>query len=120
MKQLFEQLKSLPAENIGEHEAYVVVGLNAGEIAAKFYFDRDTGNLLRVVRYTKTPLGENPTQIDYANYGEQGGVKVPLNVTISRPNSTLALQIEEVKFNVRIDEARFAQPAAAAAPAGPS
>jgi photosynthetic reaction center cytochrome c subunit len=112
IKQLFEELKSLPPESIEDHEAYVVGGLNSGEIAAKLYFDKDSGNLLRIVRYTKTPLGENPTQIDYADYREQDGVKVPFRLTISRPNSTLAVQIEDVKFNVPIDDTRFAQPAA--------
>jgi outer membrane lipoprotein-sorting protein len=111
MKQLFEQLKSLPPENIGEREAYIVAGMAGDEVAAKFYFDKDSGYLLRMMRYTKTPLGENPTQIDYEDYREQDGVKVPLRLTISRPNSRLRLQIEDVKFNVSIDDARFAQPA---------
>ena len=120
IKQLFEELKSVPPENVGDHEAYVVAGSNSGEIAAKLYFDKGSGNLLRIVRYTKTPLGENPTQIDYADYREQDGVKVPFRLTISRPNSTLVVQIEDVKFNVPIDDARFAQPAAAPTATQPS
>jgi photosynthetic reaction center cytochrome c subunit len=120
IKQLFEELKSVPPENVGDREAYVVAGSNSGDMAAKFYFDKDSGNLLRIVRYTKTPLGENPTQTDYADYREQDGVKVPFRLTISRPNSTLAVQIEDVKFNVPIDDARFAQPAAAPTATQPS
>lgn len=110
MKQFFDQLKSLPTENLGDGEAYVVGGMNSGEIAAKFYFDETSGYLRRILRYTKTPLGLNPIQIDYEDYRERDGVKVPLRSTISRPNSRLAVEINEVKFNVPIDDARFAQP----------
>jgi photosynthetic reaction center cytochrome c subunit len=120
VKQLFEQMKSLPSENVGERETYVVGGLNVGQLAAKFYFDKDSGDLLRIVRYTKTPLGENPTQIDYSDYRMQHGIRVPMRLTISRPNSSLALQIDDVKFNVPIDDAKFAQPVATPAATRPS
>jgi hypothetical protein len=88
-----------------------VAGFNTGEIAAKFYFDKDSGYLLRILRYTKTPLGQSPTQIDNDNYRDQDGLKVPFLTTISRPNSRIAIRIDEVKFNVPVDDARFAIPA---------
>lgn len=111
MKQLFDQVKSMPPENIGDRQTYVVAGFNTGEIAAKFYFDKDSGYLLRILRYTKTPLGQSPTQIDNDNYRDQDGLKVPFLRTISRPNSRIAIRIDEVKFNVPVDDARFAIPA---------
>jgi photosynthetic reaction center cytochrome c subunit len=110
MKQLFDQLKSMPPENIGDRQAYVVVGINAGEIAAKFYFDKDSGYLLRILRYTMTPLGQNPSQIDNDDYRNQDGLNVPFVKTISRPNSRIAIRIDEVKFNVPVDDSRFSFP----------
>ena len=113
IKQLFGELKTIGAERVGDHETYVVAGMNSSDMAAKFYFDRDAGYLLRLVRYTGSPLGKNPTQIDYEDYRDQDGTKVPYRYTISRPNSRLAVQIEAVKFNVPVDESRFAVPAMA-------
>jgi len=110
MKQLFDELKSAPVENVGNREAYVIAGLRSGEIAAKFYFDRSSGYLLRILRYAESPLGRNPTQIDYDDYREQDGVKLPFRYTISRPNSRMMVQIDEVKFNVPIDDEKFAPP----------
>ena len=110
MKQLFSEIKPLAPETIGNRETYVVAGMNSGELAAKFYFDKDSGFLLRILRYTKSPLGRNPTQIDYADYRPQDGLKVPFQQTIARPNSRLTIQIEEAKFNVPVDEAKFARP----------
>lgn len=110
MKQLFNEVKTAATEKIGDRETYVVAGMNSGEIAAKFYFDKDTGYLLRILRYTKSPLGRNPTQIDYADYRSQDGLKIPFQLTIARPNSRLAVQIEDAKFNVPVDDAKFARP----------
>ncbi len=112
MKQLFNEVKTAATEKIGDRETYVVTGMNSGEVAAKFYFDKDTGYLLRILRYTKSPLGRNPTQIDYADYRTQDGLKIPFQHTIARPNSRLAVQIEDAKFNVPVDDAKFARPAA--------
>jgi photosynthetic reaction center cytochrome c subunit len=114
MKHIFSELKVGPPEKIGDHEAYVVSGMNSGEIGAKFYFDEDSGLLVRILRYTRSPLGLNPTQIDYADYRAQDGMKVPWQQTIARPNSRFTIQMQEVKFNVPVDDARFARPSAEA------
>lgn len=112
LRQLFSELKSTKPEKVGDRETYVLSGFNSGEIAAKFYFDEDSRLLVRILRYTKSPLGLYPTQIDYADYRMQDGVKVPFQQTISRPNSRLVIQIEDVKFNVSVDNAKFAPPPA--------
>jgi hypothetical protein len=64
-----------------------------------------------MVRYAETPLGRLPTQIDYADYRESDGVKIPFRWTLSRPNGRFTIQIAEVKSNVAVDDARFAKPA---------
>ena len=120
MKQLFSEIKPVAPENIGDRETYVVAGLNSGEVATKFYFDKDTGYLLRILRYTKSPLGRNPTQIDYADYRRLDGLKVPFQLTIARPNSRLTVQIEDANFNLPIDETKFARPTTVAPSSRPS
>ncbi len=120
MKQLFNEVKTVATEKIGDRESYVVAGMNSGGIAAKFYFDKESGYLLRILRYTKSPLGRNPTQIDYADFRALDGLKVPFQKTIGRPNSRLTIQIEDAKFNVPVDETKFVRPAAAPTPVRPS
>ncbi len=111
LKELFSELKTSPPEKIGDHEVDVITGINSGEVAAKLYFDHETGLLLRILRFAKSPLGPNPTQIDYADYRVQDGVNTPFQQTIARPNSRFAIQIEQAKYNVAVDDARFARPA---------
>ena len=111
LKQLFNELKADRAGKIGGSEVYVISGLNAGELAARLYFDARSGLLLRMLRYVNSPLGSNPTQIDYGDYREQDGVKMPFLETVFRPNSRLVIQVDEAKYNVPIDDAKFVRPA---------
>jgi photosynthetic reaction center cytochrome c subunit len=111
LKQFFGELRADKPEKIDDHEVNVVSGLNAGEPATKFYFDEHSGLLLRVLRYVDSPLGRNPTQIDYADYRDQGGVKMPFQRTIARPGAHFTIQIEKAQDNIPVDDARFARPA---------
>jgi photosynthetic reaction center cytochrome c subunit len=119
LKQLFSDLRIGKPEKIGDHDVYVVSGLDAGAPVAKFYFDERSGLLLRLLRYVDSPLGRNPTQIDYADYRDQSGVKMPFKRTIARPGARFTIQIEGALGNVPIDDARFARPAAEPPPAKP-
>jgi hypothetical protein len=65
-----------------------------------------------LVRFAETPLGRLPTQIDYADYREADGVKVPYRWTLARPNGRFTIQITELKQNVPVDDAKFAKPPA--------
>jgi photosynthetic reaction center cytochrome c subunit len=63
-----------------------------------------------MVRYAETPLGRNPTQIDYADYRDVDGVQVPFRVTTSQPGNANTIQFEAVQQNVPIDSTKFAKP----------
>jgi hypothetical protein len=110
IKTTFPELKVAPAEKIGDHEATVVRGLREGQPPVKLYFDPQSGLLVRMVRYNDSPLGLNPTQIDYADYRDAGGVKIPFRWTIARPSGSFTIQVEQVEQNVPIDEGKFAPP----------
>jgi len=97
---------------VGEQDAYVVVGQREGKPPLRLYFDEQSGLLLRLVRYGDTPLGLMPTQIDYADYREAGGVKVPFRWTLARPSGRFTIQVSEVKQNAPVEDAKFAKPPA--------
>ena len=117
MKQVFNQLRVRPPEKIGDQEAYQVIGLRQGQPPVRFYFDQQSGLLVREVRYAQTPLGRMPTQIDYSDYRDDSGVKVVCRWTLARPEGSFTIQIDQVQQNVPIDDAKFAEPAAPPAPA---
>jgi len=113
IQQWFPELHVEYPEKISGREAHVLFCIREDQSSAKFYFDEETGLLLRLVRYTDSPLGLDPTQIDYADYRDVDGVKVPFQVTVSQPGSGSTFQIEEVRDNIAIDDGKFAKPSVA-------
>jgi photosynthetic reaction center cytochrome c subunit len=111
LPQMFSAMKVDGHEKIGDREAYVVVGERQGKTPLKLYFDKQSGLLLRLVRYGETAVGWLPTQIDYADYREANGIKVPYRWTLARPNGRFTIQLTELKQNVPVDDAKFAKPA---------
>ena len=110
---MFSEAKVRGTEKIDGHDAYVVVGPRPGKTPVRLYFDEQSGLLVRLVRLGETPLGELPTQIDYSDYREAGGVKIPFRWTLARPSGRFTIQVSAVKENVPVDDAKFAKPAPA-------
>jgi photosynthetic reaction center cytochrome c subunit len=110
LKEMFPQLRRGRPETINGVECEVLTGTAEGHPPVRLYFDAKTGLLVRLVRYADTPMGRNATQIDYADYRESGGIKIPFRWTLSRPIARFTIQLSEVKSNVAIDSAKFAKP----------
>ena len=85
-----------------------------GDRVAQVYFDNN-GLLLRLLRFTVTPVAFVPTQIDYADYRELPGVgvKVPFTRTLTQTYMQMTLQLTDVQPNAPIDAAKFTKPAPA-------
>lgn len=119
IKQVFAELRVEYPENIGGGEAYVVSGIRVGLPPMKFYFDEQSGLLKRLVRYAPSPLGLVPTRIDYDDYRDVDGVQTPFRRTVAQPGESFTFQVEQLRQNLPIDDARFAKPTSAAAAPGP-
>lgn len=53
--------------------------------------------MVRASRYAETPVGRNPSQIDYADFALEGAVKTLFRWTVSRPNGRFTVQIEQTQ-----------------------
>jgi len=95
---------------IGDKGLQVVQGLRDGQPAANLYFD-DSGLLVRLVTWTRTPVALVPTQIDYADYRDVAGVKVPFKRTVSQTYMRMVIEVTDVQPNVAIDRKLFERPA---------
>jgi hypothetical protein len=94
---------------IDDREVHVVQGLTDGQPMANFYFD-ESGLLVRLVRWTHTPVGLVPTQVDYADFRDVAGVQVPFRRTVTQTYMQMTIELTEMQPNVQIDASRFARP----------
>ena len=101
-------------ENVGigqDRLVDVVQGNGPRDMLVTLYFDHESGLLLRVVRYAKSPIGRVPTMIDYSDYRDVDGIKMPFRMTFAWLNGRDAIRLTEIKTNVVIDPAVFGKPA---------
>jgi len=110
LKEIFPQIRRGRPETINGAECEVLNAAAPGKPAVRLYFDKNTGLLARMVRFADTPIGRNPTQIDYADYREADGVKIPYRWTLSRPNGRFTIQIKEVQSNAPVEDSKFTKP----------
>jgi len=114
---MFTKLAIKEGETVGGRPTWLVIGYREGRPPVRLFVDQQSGLLLRLIRYTDSPLGLNPLQIDFADYRDSGGVKIPFRWTQSRPGNRFTIQIESTEQNVPIEDSKFAAPAPSTAPA---
>jgi len=92
----------------------IVQGLNPPLLPVNLYFDTKSGLLVRLVRWNATPVGPVPTEINYDDYRDVAGVKMPFTWTVSQTYMQMTIKLSEIRPNIAVDAARFANPAQAA------
>lgn len=110
IQQAFRQWQAMLA-TIDDRDVQLLQGSNPGELPVNFYFDEPTGLLARTLRWSRTPVGTVPTQVDYSDYREVAGVRMPFRMLVRWTNGQNAIELAEVRPNVAIEAARFARPA---------
>ena len=110
IKQVLTNLRAGNPDSINGSDVDVVQGTGPRGVLATLYFDKQSGLLVRLVRYGRSPVGRVPVQSDYSDYRDVGGVKFPFKYTFSWLDGRDAFQLTEVKTNVPIDAAKFGKP----------
>jgi len=88
----------------------VLQGTNQGETPVNLYFD-DAGLLVRLVRWNDTAVGPVPTQFDFSDYRESGGVRKPYQWVRVWTNNRVVFKLTDVRINAPVDASRFQRPA---------
>jgi photosynthetic reaction center cytochrome c subunit len=112
IKQVLSRLRVGPPDLIDGHDVHVVQGTGSRGLVATLYFDRESGLLVRMVRFGTSPIGRAATQVDFADYREVGGagIKMPFRWTFGWLNGRDTFELKEVRVNVPFDAAVFGRP----------
>ena len=101
------------SSSIDDKDVVVVQGTaSGGRAPVKLYFDKQSGLLVRQVRYADTIIGRVPIQVDYSDYREVAGtgVKLPFHVITTWTDGRSDVLLTSAETNVAIDAAKFNQP----------
>jgi len=88
----------------------VLQGRGPNGIYATLYFDQQSNLLLREVRYGNSPIGRVPTQIDYSDYRDVDGIKMPFHILFVWLGGRDEFQLNQVQLNAPVDARKFGRP----------
>jgi hypothetical protein len=102
--------KSLAVHGYGSIDGVATIALEgdpASEIGETLEFDRQSGLLLRRSIQTRTAYGNLAEQVDYSDYHDVAGVKVPHQVRYTTWQQVTTEKFTDVKINAPVDDAVF-------------
>ena len=102
------------SERIAERTAWVVA-----TSTARYWFDAESGFLLKRVIYTNSVVGRIPAQIEFGDYRDVGGVKLPFFMRVAGvdPYFNGSRQAQTIQVGVAIPSSQFEKPSSAGAAA---
>lgn len=110
LKQVMLDAKMDRPEVIAGREVYVMTGRTQNLPLVKAYFDKESGMLVRLVHHTDTPFGPYPTQIEYRDFRDVGGRKVPYQWVSSQVRNREFTYAMQAVRATEVDDTRFARP----------
>ena len=111
LKKNYSKLEVKDVSKIDGHDAYRISASRGGGSADQYYFDAQSGLLLRISTEIESPLGAIPQDTDYEEYREVSGVKVPFLIRVVRSDGVTIYKWDQIQANVAVADRRFEKPA---------
>ncbi len=110
IKRLLQQWRVGPPAVIEDRDVTLVQGTMNGRFPVNLYFDDESALLTRTVAYADSPVGLAPMQVDYGDYRDIAGIKLPFKTVVTWLDGRTTVQLTGVQLNVGVDASRFARP----------
>jgi hypothetical protein len=112
LKELYPDLKITAKENAGGREAFVAESELGKNATLRLFFDAASGLLIRQQIISKNTLTPIPEQVDYEDYREVDGVKLPFTIRQSFVDPWIGWtqKFTEIKQNVPVESTKFDPP----------
>ena len=116
LKDQYTRMRVAGRDKVGDRDAVVVLAARPDNSQERLYFDAENGLLLRRLSFMRTMIGVIPQQVDFQDYRDVDGVKMPFTIVLASMNVGAPIQTmkyDEVKLNAPVDDSKFKMPAAA-------
>jgi hypothetical protein len=121
LQRQFTRISFAGKDKIDGKDVYVLPAIALDGKGERLYFDVQTGLLVRRITSTRTVVGLIPEQVDYEDYRDVDGLKVPFTIRVTNIDSfnSSTRKFTEIKFNLPVDESKFHKPPAPVASPSP-
>jgi photosynthetic reaction center cytochrome c subunit len=106
------QMKAAGIEKLGDRDVYVVAVTLGAKTIRKYFFDAESGLLLRRTTTTDTILFPLPEQVDFEDYRDVDGIKLPFTIRTSglAAFTTATRKFTDIKLNTMLNDDVFKMP----------
>jgi len=107
------QMRVDGVERLGDRDVYVLAVTLGPQKLRKYFFDAQTGLLLRRITTMDTMLAPLPEQVDFEDYRDVGGFKLPFTIRTSglAAFTTATRRFTDIKLKAVLDDDVFKMPA---------
>jgi len=111
LKELFSKMAFTGKIRLDDRDTYIVEATTPEGAVEKLYFDAESGLLVRR-DFERVTIDDGIVlyEVDYDDYKDVDGVKLPSTLRRKTPDFTLTYRFTEIKNNVPIDDAKFNKP----------
>jgi photosynthetic reaction center cytochrome c subunit len=95
--------------NLDGTETISLAARVSADVTEQMQFERQSGVLRRRLIQTRTPFGNLVETVDYSDYRDAGGIKMPFQIKYTTWNQNSTEKISEARVNVPIADAAFAK-----------
>lgn len=110
IKTIYPKMEFRTVDKINGRDVYLVSATTADGLRERLAFDVQTGLLVRRSASTPTIFGNFVYQVDYSDYKDFGGVKMPAKIRYAMPNRSWTRQVITVRTNTSLSDTVFNSP----------
>jgi hypothetical protein len=112
LRELSAKLHVRFKDTVNGSMAYILSARVDEHTAERYYIDSASGLLVRSVVMTETMIANIPEQVDYSDYRDVNGVKVPFAIQSAAidPHDGSIHRFSSIEQNVSVDEKKFTMP----------
>jgi hypothetical protein len=118
-RDVFKRVECAGLEAVNGKQAYKVDAVKSDEYTISYFFDRETGLLVKIEYPMETVLGRGVQEVDLSDYRDAAGGLFPYRQFRKESGREMTLVFTSVEYNVEIPEGTFALPEAIRKIAGP-
>jgi hypothetical protein len=111
-RDLYKSAKTIGSEDVDGKPAWKVEMTPKAGKPETFFFDRDSGLLVRTTAVHSTPLGEISAESTMSDFRPVDGILTPFTMTETAMNQKIVTHFKDVSYNAATPKDRFDLPAA--------
>lgn len=110
IRKVFPKLEVTGREQVGDKQTVVVVGTPTEGSPTTFYFDANSGLLLKSSGSRESPQGPVTFEAYFEDYRDQDGIKQPFLIRQVTPMFSMVIRVTSMKHNVPVSDSVFSKP----------